>query len=604
MVRVPSQSYFDPIVGAHLHTGANVQDRVHDMPTGTKVAIDTETKGKDEPFATKCLTAAWTMPDGRTHAVLLDPVRNDIDKRVAQDLIHRAGSLVLHNAPFDMPPLVHYGLAQVEDCNKVIDTLVLARMAWPNPPPFGMVKTLENLVVRLLGWSEVKGGMKRAFSAAGYSREEDGWANMDIDVPIYRQGAMFDTIGTLRIEPKVRDECFRTCLDHPFPVYGCTTPAQAAEVIAKQEVVHRVMLRRTARGIRVDRDYLADHAETIDEEKMRCEDRLAEHGLVGGKGKGAALVQYLHERGELPSPWPRTPKKGELRATKKDMEVLVEYGIPLAVEQMHLSDYEQVQGYLIKTDYQAETTGRCHSQVNTLGASATGRMSYGSPPLQQFNKGARPILVDDGQGFTSIDWSQIEPVVMGCMAQDRKFLAPYDAGEDMYAPLMAAADIDRDLAKINLLATMYGRGIPSLARSIGKTEEEAATIRRKLLNAMPVCKQWMSHVAWIAQEYGAVPTGDGRILPVDPGGTFKAVNYVVQGTAYGVLADTIIEMERQGIGDHIQLALHDELVVDTEVAEEVQRIMVTPPDWLIRCTGWTPTLRTDRNDMGSTWKKV
>ena len=75
------------------------------------------------------------------------------------------------------------------------------------------------------------------------------------------------------------------------------------------------------------------------------------------------------------------------------------------------------------------------------------------------------------------------------------------------------------------------------------------------------------------------------------------MNYVVQGSAYDVLAHTICEMERQGIGDHIQLAMHDEVVVDTEVAELVREIMVTAPVFLSRVAGWTPVLRTDRADL-------
>jgi DNA polymerase-1 len=114
----------------------------------------------------------------------------------------------------------------------------------------------------------------------------------------------------------------------------------------------------------------------------------------------------------------------------------------------------------------------------------------------------------------------------------------------------------------------------------------------------------MTRVSSIAENYGMVPTADGRILPVDSGGVFKAVNYVVQGSAYDVLAHTICEMERQGIGDHIYLAMHDEVVVSTECADEVRHIMETPPPFLTSWAGRVPVLRTDREDLGSTWQKV
>jgi len=78
----------------------------------------------------------------------------------------------------------------------------------------------------------------------------------------------------------------------------------------------------------------------------------------------------------------------------------------------------------------------------------------------------------------------------------------------------------------------------------------------------------------------------------------------IQGSAYDVLAHTIWEMERAGLGDALHLAMHDEVVVDTAVADEVQRIMVTPPPFLIEWAQRVPVLRTDRADMGHSWAKV
>jgi len=237
-------------------------------------------------------------------------------------------------------------------------------------------------------------------------------------------------------------------------------------------------------------------------------------------------------------------------------------------------------------------------------ASATGRMSYGSPELQQFPKEARAVIGDDGQGLTSIDWSQIEPVTMANMARDIEFLEGFEAGEDLYEPIMRSCGCDRDTAKVVLLSTMYGSGIVKLAATIGHTEESAAQIRRQMFAAMRRSAKWMTMVQEIAETHGKVITAGGRILPVDNGGSFKAVNYVVQGSAYDVLAASIEEMWRRGISGHLQLAMHDELVVDTTVAAEVREIMLTPPPFLIQWAERTPVFRTDRADMGHAWAKV
>ena len=291
------------------------------------------------------------------------------------------------------------------------------------------------------------------------------------------------------------------------------------------------------------------------------------------------------------------------------MEKLAQLDHPLAAAQRSLAETDKVIGYLEKVAHQATVTGRCHPQVGTLGASQTGRMSYSMPELQQFPKDARPIICDDGQGLTSIDWSQIEPVTMGLLAQDHDFLAPFEAGEDLYEPIQRACGLSmdkpgRDVAKVVLLATMYGQGVSGLAKRIGHTDESAMQIRRQMLEAMPKCGPWMRRVQTVAEDMGMVLTVGGRILPVAPDWANKAVNWTVQGSAYDILAATIEEMDRQGIADHMQLAMHDEVVVDTEVADLVRKIMESPPQFLIDRAGRVPTLRTDRADMGRQWLKV
>jgi len=604
--RVPSRSWFDPVLGATLATGARALEAVEHFTTRTPrrsvvIAADIETPGLDRAFTINCVTAAWAWANGGVQAVLLDPARDYQHGKAVIDLFDHAAGLIFHNAPFDIPPLYYAGLLDRDGVNRVIDTLLLARFGTPDVM---VPKNLTALARRHLDLADDKGGMERAFKAAGYKTQAAGYEGMDIDSPIYRFGAMADTVVTLALEPLLREQAISWTLDHPFVnTFGAaSTRAEAEAKIGDQETVHRVMLRRSAVGLAVDRDYLDRYAEQVDIERNLAIAELAAHGLEGGAGKGAKLVEYLHKRGELPEPWPRTPTR-KLRATKADLEALAEVN-PLAAAQRKLAVIEKVEGYLRKVDAQASVTGRCHPQVGVLGASATGRMSYGSPELQQFPAEARPVICDDGQGLTSIDWSQIEPVTMALMARDHDFLEPFEAGADLYEPIMRSAAIDRPTAKIVLLATMYGQGLPKLAATIGHTEESAAQIKRQMFDAMKRSERWMAKVQEVAYNCGRTITAGGRILPVDEGGVFKAVNYTVQGSAYDVLAHTIVTMEREGLGDHLQLAMHDEVVVDTEVAEQVQRIMLTPPEFLVEWAGRVPVLRTDRADMGHAWAKV
>lgn len=597
---VPDASWRNTALACTMHTGRNAIEVVRGMPSGVPVATDIETPGL-ESFAINCVTAAWVGWDGTVETVLLDAGRDNQHRMACRDLYANASSLILHNASFDVPRLWYQGLIDAAEIRKVVDTVVLARFAYPESYVGPMArKTLENLAVRLLGLNDLKGGMERAFSAAGYKTIQAGYEGMDIDSPVYRIGAMADTVATLRIEPILRAHAIEWTLDHPFIDHGATTREQAEAVLAIQETVHHVMLARSARGLAVDTAFLERYREEVYDDRQRHIAALAVHGLEGGSGKGAGLVKWLEARGELPGDWPRTPK-GAPSSAKDHLDTLDH---PLAAAQRALATSDKVEGYLAKVSRQAASTGRCHPQVSVLGASATGRMAYGSPELQQFPKAARAVITDDGQGLTSLDWSQIEPVCMGLMSRDEEFLLPFEGGADLYEPIMRACGVDRPLAKVILLATMYGQGARSMAKRIGHTEESAAQIRRQMLAAMPRCRDWMAKVESVAVTHGKIVTAAGRILPVDQAGSFRAVNYICQGSAYDVLAHSIVEMDRQGLSDHLQLAMHDELVVDTEVAAEVEHIMLTAPQFLEDWAGRRPTLRTDRADMGHVWQKV
>jgi DNA polymerase-1 len=599
MPRVPDRTWFDPVLNCWLHTGANAIDAAIDFMSGPRVmlATDIETPGLEKSFTINCVTMAYAAGRGVMHTLLLDPDREPGHDVIVRDMYQHASEIVLHNAPFDVPGLYHAGLIDDAGIAKIIDTLVLARFAFPDTM---IPKNLTALSIRHLGLDDFKGGMELAFKAAGFKTIGAGYEGMDINSPVYRQGAMADTVATLRLEPIIRQLGIELTLDHPFPKQGATTVGEASAIMTTQEVVHRVMLRRSAVGLAVDADYLERYGEGVEIERRKHIAELEAVGLEGGTGKGKKILEYLESIGELPAGWPRTANGG-LKATK---DLLDAFDHPLAVAQRSLADSEKILGYLTKVARQAEVTGRCHPQVGTLGASATGRTSYSTPELQQFPKDARPIIRDDGQGLTSIDWSQIEPVTMALMARDDAFLAPFERGEDLYGPIQIAAGIDRPLAKVVLLATMYGQGAFGLSKRINHTEESASQIRRQMLAAMPMSAKWMSRVQGIAEQYGKVITAGGRILPVDSGGVFRSVNYTVQGSAYDVLAHTIERMHEDGIADHVQLTMHDEVVVDTEVAEHVQRIMETPPPWLERWAGRTPVLRTDREDLGHAWAKV
>ena len=566
------------------------------------VAADCETPGLGS-WDVNCVTLAWES-QGRISSVLLDTRRDPAHAATARTALSRASRIVLHSSPYDVPILWAAGLLDEAAVRRVVDTLILARIAQPDQ---FVPKNLSALATRHLGLPDFGEGLKLAFRAAGHTTLDAGYRNMDIDAPVYRLGAMADTVATLRLEGELRTSARRWLQDHPFAHFGARTDSEADEIIAVQETVNRVMLLRSARGIAVDRDYLDRYSERVAEERERDLTLLAQAGLPGGAGKASKLIAHLHEIGELPPDWPVTAT-GKLKATKDLLDGLEH---PLAAAQRRLADSDKVIGYIEKVDRQARLTGRCHPQVGILGASQTGRWSVSSPELHQFSADARPILVSDGDGATqqlwSIDWSQIEPVTLGNMAGGTDpIISSYEAGQDLYEPMMRAAGIDRKTAKVVLLGSMYGMGVTKLARQIGHSTESAQQIRRQMFAAMPESARFISRVQHAAEVHHRIVTVGGRILPVDEGYGFKSLNHCIQGSAADQLCAAVVAIDDAGLGDTLLVGMHDELVVDCDAATavEIERLMRQPHPNLKHWCGRDAVLRCDRQALGRSWAKV
>lgn len=620
---------WNPRVRAHMHTGdaaRGIAELILSAPPGV-LAYDTETVGLDvDSLRVKCATFAAFGATGDVHTWLLDPRRAD-DYALIRRLTAHAAELVLHNAAFDVPSMYQNGMIRLDDVVKVTDTLVDARLSWPDKT---VPKNLEALAGRedVLALSAGGETMSVAFAAAGY-RSTEGFALMDVWAPVYCLGAMADTVVTLKAHEPLKAAVRARLKNNPFEsATTCKTDADADRIRHREQTTNRVMLRRSAKGVKVDTGYLSDFTERHDATREADEAVVAE--LVGADHvrNGARVVVALADLDALPDGWPTT-KTGKPKSDADNVERLSH---PAAKALVRLKQLDKVTNYLTTCRDYAALTGRVHPQVGVLKA-VSGRMSYSSPAVQQFSADARPILVPDDDtagGWVSIDWSSIEPVVMGNCAGDARFITPFNEGHDLYIPTAKVAGLipadmpedeaknhhGRKVAKTVMLAGMYGQGrallAANLSRDLGRTidVDEAGRVQSSLKTAMPDTFAFMAAIQRSAEDYGLAMTADGRVIPIprDPESRqykgYVGVNYFCQGSAYSVLSDSINRLAEAGLSDAIELAIHDELVVDADAAEDVQRVMSTPPEWLTAFAGRTPLFRTDANPLPDGWRYV
>lgn len=625
-VDVPQFLQYDHNVGAFLVTA---DDTVAELVTTLRsrppvpVATDIETRGLGQArFQITCVTVAFQI-NGDVYSLLFDPLRRPEHRKLLAAVYDHATELIFHNSTFDVAPLYAHRLITAGQIRKIKDTLVAARMV--NTHSRGG-RSLEELTSRYKLMSDDRIKLREVMASRG-GKKDDGFFYADIDSPTYVVGAMADTVATLRLwgVPGIGGQGMPAEAARYISAYGAgyggrgrLSAAEAEKLVDDIQRVNQIVLARTARGYAVDTDYLDKFHREYGPEWSSAHQRLQSMGVR--PGQGIDIVTALHQRGELPMPWPLT-KGGRLSADKKAMERLEsiqgDNKSPMLAAHQEWMLHSKTHRYVSKALENAEVTGRMHPEFNILGGNATGRMSCGGPEVQQFTDAARGVIVPDGDDeWVSVDWKSIEPVVMATAAGDGDFLAAMRAGADPYEPIGDRVGLDRKSAKRLMLANLYGQGAESAAATHNLTREKVEETFATLREELPVIYRLIDAIKAQSRQRSYVMTLTGRVLnqdlfiPAEGRTVIKehiAPNHFCQGSALDVLHHSILELDDLGLSDHIHLWMHDELVADKSIEEELKCVMSTPPPFLAAAAaamGIEPFLAVDANDVGHFWKSV
>jgi DNA polymerase I len=197
----------------------------------------------------------------------------------------------------------------------------------------------------------------------------------------------------------------------------------------------------------------------------------------------------------------------------------------------------------------------------------------------------RPAVVaEPGHVFVRADLGQIEPRVLAAVSGDPA-LALATADQDLYSPVAARLGCERPVAKVAVLAAMYGQ-----------TSGTAGEALKGLDRAYPVAMAYLRAADERGKRGEAVSTYGGRRIPmwslvdsVDPQVTASrgrfARNAVVQGAAaelfkmwaVTVRAGLSAFTDAAGRPAEIVLCLHDELLVHVgeQHAAAVHELLLT-----------------------------
>lgn len=223
-----------------------------------------------------------------------------------------------------------------------------------------------------------------------------------------------------------------------------------------------------------------------------------------------------------------------------------------------------------------------HPSILQHGA-RTGRYSMTNPPLQTvaaLDTGKiSPYIVSlrkcfiprHGFIFYLFDFSQIEMKLFAVLSGEPDMMDAVKHGRDLHDEstriLTGAKPGDheymhnRKITKTINFAVIYGAGESKIELAL-RGLKGGIEFYHKFHKAFPGIREFMDETMSLARRQGYVETAFGMRIPVDRYAPHKGVNYIIQGTAAGVLKRATIRTakELKKMGGFLVNTIHDEII--------------------------------------------
>ena len=536
------------------------------------VAVDTETSGLD--VWSGGFRLRLVQFGSRGEAWVLDAARFGEAIRAA---LLRDRPWVMHNAPFDLLVLDrHAGVPLSVLGPRVVDTRTLAHLVDPRTEAEGGaglgLKPLSAIYVDPDA-PDTQGGLTAVFRSLGLT-QATGWAGIPLGDETYLRYAGLDVVFTRRLHDELRPLVSSLGLDH---------------LVRFEHHLQHILTTMQRRGMRLDVAYTERLVGVLTDEQAAFAKVAARYG-VANPNSTKQVAEALSAMGEV------LRERTASGAPKVDKQVL----LPLADltgdwqrigarEPNRLADAvlrvkragKWRESYAEAFLRMRDDRDRLHPFIGGLQA-RTARMSISTPPLQQLPSGdatiRRAFVADPGQVLLSCDYSQVEMRVLAALCQDPTLLEAIHSGTDLHdftAERVFGAgftDGQRKIAKAIGFGKVYGGGVATISRQTGATPAQVKPALSAYDETFPGIKRYGARLQRQAR-FGAweVVTPSGRHLPLDKDRLYAATNYVVQSTARDLLAQALVDLDAAGLGEHLLLPIHDEVLAQApaECAGEV-----------------------------------
>lgn len=320
------------------------------------------------------------------------------------------------------------------------------------------------------------------------------------------------------IDPDVEDYSFSSLFSRPFTTYDPVLVYPYAAVDAQK---HTVLARFLEEKLRTE--YPAQYRlyRNLELPLTEVVGRMERYGVQMDKAHIYELNEqmetetqtYLQQIREIANDQnfnPGSPKQvkevfsslGIADLDKTDEKALLKIEHPLAKA---ILDYRGVtklgSTYTTGLLEFAEESGVAHPSFNQLGTD-TGRFSstrFNAQNIPKDNRFRNIFIPREGNKLVSVDYSQQEVRILASLAEDEAMISAFKSGRDFYAVMASIAfNLPYDSCtkkgehaelrghmKSIVLGLNYDMGIPSLAKNLGKSQEEAAEIYSKFQKVCP-----------------------------------------------------------------------------------------------------------------------
>lgn len=306
--------------------------------------------------------------------------------------------------------------------------------------------------------------------------------------------------------------------------------------------------------------------------------RLKDDVEVFNVGSRQQIAKRLISKGWKPE---RTTEKGQVIVDETTLEKLT---IP---EAKPIARYLTLQKRASQLDSWLEhlgKDGRVHGKVIGFGA-VTGRATHSSPNMAQV-PATRAVLgkefrscwtVEDGNVLVGIDLSGIELRCFAHYLNDEEYINETVNGDVHTRNQQAFGVESRDLAKTVLYATLYGASSAKIAKVIGKSPKEGASIISNFCKAVPAYERLKSKVERIAEK-GRLPGLGGYQLTVRS--SHSSLNTLLQSAGAIISKQWLVQIKKNLTAAKIPYKLvawiHDEVQIECpkEYGDRVGEVVV------------------------------